>query len=261
MEAQKGPWIASDSKARSFYKGILDRLKAADIPFLVGGAFALYRYTGISRDTKDLDLFVLPSDVHRALDLFKKAGFRTELTAHHWLGKIFNGKNELVDLVFGSGNGLCIVDKAWFDHAEKDVILQVECGLIPVEEMIWSKGFILERERFDGADIAHLIRARGRAMDWDRLLRRFGEHWPVLLSHLVLFHYSFPSELDAIPARVMRDLTGRLLIEVQQGPSQNRVCQGTLLSHIQYEYDVKEEGYADARLPPWGQLTDEATKE
>jgi hypothetical protein len=30
---------------------------------------------------------------------------------------------------------------------------------VAVEEMVWQKAFIMERERFDGADVVHLIQA------------------------------------------------------------------------------------------------------
>ncbi len=63
--------------------------------------------------------------------------------------------------------------------------------------MIWSKAFIMERERYDGADIAHLILACGRDLDWRRLLGRFGRRWRVLLSHLVLFGFVYPGGAGA----------------------------------------------------------------
>ena len=75
--------------------------------------------------------------------------------------------------------------------------------------MIWQKALIMERERFDGADVAHVLRARADRLDWDRLLDRFAEHWPVLLSHLILFGYIYPEERAKIPARVMRTLLRR----------------------------------------------------
>ena len=65
---------------------------------------------------------------------------------------------------------------------------------MPIEEMIWSKAFLMERERFDGADVLHLVRARQKEINWPRLLSRFGEHWRVLLSHLVLFPYVYPND-------------------------------------------------------------------
>ena len=74
------------------------------------------------------------------------------------------------------------------------------------EEAIWSKAFILERERYDGADIAHLILAAAQQMDWRRLLRRFGEHWRVLLSHLMLFGFIYPGRAHVVPAWLLDEL-------------------------------------------------------
>ena len=66
--------------------------------------------------------------------------------------------------------------------------------LSPAEEMIWSKAFIQERERFDGADVMHLLREIGPSLDWPRLLMRFGDYWRVLLSHLIMFGFVYPDK-------------------------------------------------------------------
>ena len=71
----------------------------------------------------------------------------------HWLGKIHRGEH-FMDMIFSSGNGVARVDDLWFEHAPKTNVLGVIVRLSPVEEMIWSKAFIQERERFDGADVA-----------------------------------------------------------------------------------------------------------
>jgi hypothetical protein len=217
------------------------------VPHLVGGAYAFQRYTGISRDTKDLDVFVRPADCQRSLDTFAAAGYRTELTFPHWLGKVLAG-DEMVDVIFSSGNGVARVDDLWFEHAVEAEVLGVPVRLCPPEEMIWSKAFIMERERFDGADVAHLLRAFGAALDWPRLLRRFGPHWRVLLAHLVLFDFIYPGERGQVPAEVRRMLIRRLEAEAAAVAGEHRVCRGTLLSRAQYLVDVEAWGYADARL-------------
>ena len=38
----------------------------------------------------------------------------------------------------------------------------------------------MERERFDGADIVHILRACAETMNWDRLLLRFEPYWQLL---------------------------------------------------------------------------------
>src|SRR5262249_21304534 len=156
---------------------------------------------------------------------------------------------------FSSGNGLARVDDEWFAQAVDGEVLGLPVKLCPVEEMIWSKAFVMERERFDGADVMHLLRAQAEHRDWPRLLARFGADGPVLPSHLLLFGFVYPSERERIPAAVMRDLLGRAQAEVGNAPSKGRVCQGTLLSREQYLPDVGQWSYADARRTPRASMT------
>lgn len=249
------PARLSPNSAFDFYRDVLERLNDRGISYLVGGGHALERYSGVLRDTKDLDLFMRPAD---AVDILKSVkGYRTELCFPHWLGKIMNGKY-FIDVIFNSGNGVCTVDDGWFDHRVAGQILGVDINFCPPEELIWSKAFVMERERYDGADIAHLIRARGNHLDWQRLLRRFEPHWHVLLSHLVLFDFVYPAERAlAVPSWVTRQLLERWRAEKAEPVSRNRVCRGTLLSRSQYHFDVENWGYQDARHLPSGTMTAE----
>jgi hypothetical protein len=237
-----------------FYLNAVAALTEAKVPFLFGGAYALAHYTWISRHTKDLDVFVKPADAPRALEVLRQAGYRTEMTFPHWLGKAFCG-DDFIDVIFSSGNGLCPVDDEWFTHA-----VPMEGGsarLCPAEELIWQKAFIMERERFDGADVNHLLRARGTKLDWDRLLRRFGSHWHLLLVHLILFSFVYPAERDRVPARVVEMLLERWRKEMDKDTAEDKICRGTLLSRTQYLNDTELWGYEDARLSPLGQMTAE----
>jgi hypothetical protein len=136
------------------------------------------------------------------------------------------------------------------------VVLEVPVHLVAAEEMIWSKAFVMERERYDGADVAHIVRACAETLDWPRLLQRFDVHWRILLHHLVLFGFVYPCERTRVPAAVMRELMGRLDAELTR-PADGRVCQGTLLSRAQYLVDVEAWAYTDPRLAPAGNLTAE----
>lgn len=231
-----------------FYRAAVAALVEAGLPFLVGGAYALRRYTGIHRHTKDFDIFVRPEDASRVLDRLAAVGYRTELPYPHWLGKAHGGDDEFVDVIFSSGNGVAVVDDLWFENSAPGEVLGLWLPVCPAEEMIWSKSFVCERERYDGADVAHLIRAQAHALDWDRLLWRFGENWRVLFSHLVLFGFIYPSERAKIPLWVMEELIARISREVVTPPPRERVCAGTLLSREQYLVDVDSLDYTDARL-------------
>jgi hypothetical protein len=244
----------SDDLSQAFYVRVMTRLTEAGVPFLVGGAFALARFTGLERNTKDFDVFVRREHYGKVEKALEAAGVATELTFPHWLGKA-SCEHGCLDVIFSSGNGLAQVDDAWFQHAAVGSVLGVQSRICPPEEMIWSKAFITERERYDGADIMHLLLACAERLDWRRLLGRFDGHWRVLLSYLGLFGFVYPSERARIPGWVMRELIERLSGELRAPPPPRRVCQGTLLSREQYLTDVGRWGFEDARLTAAGSMT------
>jgi hypothetical protein len=250
---------APEDPAHGAYRDALTVLREARLPFLVGGAFAFESYTGIVRQTKDLDLFVRPRDSGRLLRALAEAGYRTELRFPHWLGKAWKG-DASIDIIFSSGNGLCTVDDGWFDHAPPAVVLGLEAALTPAEETIWSKAFVMERNRYDGADIAHLLHARARQLDWARLLSRFNRHWRVLFSHVVLFGFIYPDQRLRVPDWFMREMLRRMEQDMLGLPADRRVCQGTLLSWSQYLVHLERGEYEDARHPPRGSLSTEDTE-
>jgi len=235
----------AEPECAEFYRASMRLLEDAKIPFLVGGAYAFGVYTGISRDTKDFDLFLQPQDVDGALATLKSGGYDVEKTFPHWLAKANCGE-DVIDLIYGAGNGLCQVDQSWFDRARDGELLGLTVKLCAPEEILWMKAFIMERERYDGADIAHLIESCAEWIDWQHLLRRFGPDWRVLLSHLILFGYIFPSERHRVPKTILDWLINRVQTEPQT--DLNRACRGTLLSRQQYLRDIEERGFRDARL-------------
>lgn len=222
------------------------RLTAAGIPFVVGGAYAYGIYAGIYRDTKDLDLFLRKGDALKALEVLDRDGWRTERTFESWLYKAFKGE-WFVDLIFSSGNGVACVDDAWFEHAKQGHVFGQRTLIAPAEEMIWSKAFVCERERYDGADVAHLIQQAGKQMNWGRLMQRFERYWEVLLSHLLLYRFCYPSERSRVPNWVMSSLISRTSGTLDEGDSPDRICRGTLLSCVNYKVDIREWGYRDGR--------------
>jgi Nucleotidyl transferase of unknown function (DUF2204) len=246
MTAKRTAARKDKDKSDRLHRRSVLALQGADIPFLIGGAYVVEVYAGVSRQTKDFDLYLRPQHVDLALDALKRAGYKTEKTFPHWLAKAQRGR-DCVDLIFRAGNGLCEVNDSWFERPHDDELLDLHVKLCAPEEMIWMKAYIMERERFDGADIAHILQSCAEKLDWPHLLRRFGPDWRVLLSHLVLFGYIYPSERRRIPSAVMDDLIARLRQEAR-ATSPGRLCRGTLLSRKQYLLDVQQRGFRDARL-------------
>lgn len=244
-----------DAATAQFYRDAMHVLHRERAPYLVGGAYAFERYTGVARHSKDFDIFVRQSDAERVLCALATLGCHTEVTFPHWLGKAIRGK-DFVDVIYASGNGVAVVDDLWFDHATRSQVLGVDTLLIPAEEMIWSKAFIMERERFDGADVAHILHARADELDWERLMWRFDRHWRVLYAHLVLFGFIYPGERARIPRAVLRRFAADLDQECATSSDEIALCQGTILSREQYLPDLQR-GYEDARRRDDIQMTDD----
>jgi catechol 2,3-dioxygenase-like lactoylglutathione lyase family enzyme len=247
---------AIDEESKKFYRHALGLLTDSNIPFLVGGAYAFAKFTGIERHTKDFDIFIKRGDYERISAVLATAGYKTDLTFPHWLGKAYHG-DSFIDLIYSAGNGVAVVDDVWFEKAEPGTVLEMPLMLIPPEEMIWSKGLIMERERFDGADVNHVIKARGDRMDWRRLIDRYGPHWRALFAHVTLFGFAYPSHRSQVPAWVIEELTGKLLDETKQPDADEKVCYGTIISRQQYLHDIDVWGYEDARLRPRGNMSKE----
>ncbi len=239
--------VVCDADTPAIFRESLTTLQDAGVEFLVGGAFALARYTGIDRFTKDLDLFVRERDCAVTLETLASLGCKTEWTFRHWLAKATRDDG-LIDVIYGSGNGVAMVDDQWFEHAPDADVCGVRARLCPPEELLWSKAFVQERERFDGADVLHVIHGVGPDLDWPRLIARFGEHWRVLLSHLVLFAFVYPSERHRVPTWVVDELTQRLASGRDDDLTHGKTCMGTLLSRQQYLPDIAQQGYIDGRL-------------
>ena len=246
MARRREPAEKGNAGRDGFHRKSMAALQEANVPFLVGGSYVVEVYAAISRRSKDFDLYVRPKDVDAALEVLARSGYETEKTFPHWLAKA-GRRHDYIDLIFRAGNGLCEVDDSWFERAQEDELLGLRVQLCAPEEMIWMKAYIMERERFDGADIAHILQSCGEKLDWPHLVRRFGSDWRVLLSHLVLFGYIYPGERDKIPAAVTNELIQRLRDE-EPAAGPDRLCRGTLLSRKQYLVDVEERGFRDARL-------------
>lgn len=234
-------------EAVAFYRRALERLQERGIPFLVGGAYAFTPYTGIVRHTKDFDVFLRHADLERAMEAIAEHDCRAELIYPHWLAKVYCGPY-FIDLIFATGNGVSEVDEGWFERASEGEVLGTLVQLCAAEDILWTKAFIQERERYDGADVAHILLRVGAELDWKVLLEHFGPHWRVLLAHLVLFGFTHPSERGGIPRWVMDELLGRLHEETIRPAPTQKVCNGTLLSRAQYLVDVEEWGFKDGRL-------------
>ena len=231
------------SEARECYRDVVQALQQGQVPFAVGGAFAIHKHTGIWRTTKDLDLLLEPAAVPRALTKLRQKGFETFIEDPVWLAKAYRG-NYFVDLITGMGNACLIVDKSWIERSVEDEVLGIACRVLGADELIASKIFVAFRERFDGSDIIHLIRARGRELNWDRILELLQSHWELVYWALVLFAYVYPAHTRLVPEHIWSELTRRFEEQVKH-PRKDAPFRGSLIDPKMFAIDVKEWGERD----------------
>ena len=237
-------WIPEDE--REIYKRALRTLNEAGVPYVVAGAYAIYEHTGIYRKTTDLDLFVEPSQVVPAMQALRAAGFRTKLAQSHWLAKAIDDPF-FVDIIYGMGNGLALIDPDWYRHSTPAILAATPVRVAPAEELIWHRLFINERHRQDMADIAHLILCVGDTLDWQRLVDKTGPHWPLLLAQLQMFYYVYPGYRSRVPDWVLANLLERARAETGHELPSETATRGTLISRFSFAIDVNEWGFRDLR--------------
>jgi hypothetical protein len=225
---------------RTLFREVLGHLNRINLPYVVAGAFALQQHTGIWRDTKDLDLF-LPAEVaSEALRYLEEEGFEIEITDPVWLAKAHRD-GFYVDFITGMSNAVITVDQSWIDRGAESEVLGVRARVLAAEELIASKLFVNFRERFDGADIAHVIYGTRGRLDWARIRQIVGTHWEILLWEIILFHYVYPSQQDYVPREVWDDLLARLRSQLDS-PAQPAAFRGSLIDDKMFAIDVQEWG-------------------
>lgn len=230
-------------EAKTFYREVLLALNDHGLQYAVAGAFALQKYTGISRQTKDLDVFMKGEDVPAALRHLERMGFRCEIADAVWLAKAHRGEY-YVDLISGMSNAVILVDDSWMRRTQPATVAGVASQIISVEDLLGSKLFVIRRERFDGADIAHIIYRTQGELDWDRILELAGEHWEILLWNLMLFRYVYPAHTHFVPSPLWQDLLSRFSHEIRR-PQPNAPFRGSIVDENMFRIDINDWGLED----------------
>jgi hypothetical protein len=222
------------------FRDVLHLMNEHGVQFVVSGAFALHEHTGIWRQTKDLDLFLPHSEIARALEVAETAGFVVVVKDPVWLAKI-TSNGHFVDLISGMSNAVIRVDQSWVDRAVHSEVLGIGTRVLGAEELIASKIFVVRRERFDGADVAHLIYATRDMLDWRRVLEIVGDHWEMLLWSLIFYRYIYPRHANEVPRWVWHELLDRFERDLVD-PKLDAPFRGSLIDENMFAIDVKEWG-------------------
>jgi hypothetical protein len=191
------------------YHEAIQAVQDAGVPFAVGGGLAFGCYAHRPRYTKDLDLFLRPADRERAVAAIRQVGFEDyhdrEPYQRHW---IYRGYRDglILDLIWQMANERATVDDEWLARGPVIAIHGTPVRLVPVEEMVWAKLYVVQRERTDWPDVWNLLARSGPRLDWDHLVRRAGADLPLLAAALQVFAWLAPGPAGALPPDVWQRL-------------------------------------------------------
>lgn len=240
-----GRLIQPPPAAEAFYSEVLQLMAKSEIPFLVSGTYALASYTGIDRPTKDVDVFAKAGDALKLLAYFREHGLDVGIIDERWLGRITRGEL-FVDVIYNMPTVTTHVTDEWFVNAPRTELFGAKVRLVPPTQFIWSKIFVQDHHRYDGADVAHMILKCHDRINWEKLLSHMELYWEVLLIALLNFRFVYPSERGLVPGWLMDELLERLGDQADvEGPAK-KVCRGRIFSPRDYAIDVEQWGFSEA---------------
>lgn len=176
--------------------------------FMLGGAFGLARYTDRLRNTKDLDFFVLPSDKNKVVDALTKAGFEDYFGVlpydRGWIYRAVENET-IVDTIWQTPNRRTVVDEAWFERARTVNIRGEKLLVIPAEELLCIKLYVMQRDRCDWPDLLNLLYGAGAELDWRHVVQRMKDDLPLLQGLLHVFNWLSPGKALQFPAWLRED--------------------------------------------------------
>jgi hypothetical protein len=228
-----------------FYADVIRLMAQSEIPFLLSGTYALSCYTGIKRPTKDVDVFAKAGDALRMLSFFKEKGFDVEIVDDRWLARVTRGE-QFVDIITNMPTSATHVTDEWFKEAPEALLFDTKVKLVPPTQFVWSKIYVQDRYRYDGADVAHMILKRSEDIDWTQLISSMELHWEVLLNAVLNFRFIYPSERHLIPRWVIDELLDRLRAQLEMPSAGKKVCRGRIFSPRDYQIDINEWGFSEA---------------
>jgi hypothetical protein len=137
-------------------------LRGAGVPFAVAGGFAAWARGGSASD-HDVDFFLPPDHVDRALAALADAGLRTERPPEGWLVKGYDG-DVLVDLIF-EPSGIT-VDEEFLARCDVLPVQAMEMCVISADDLLITKLLAATEHHLDFEGLIEVCRALREQVDW-----------------------------------------------------------------------------------------------
>ncbi|GIM96990.1 nucleotidyltransferase [Paractinoplanes toevensis] len=174
-----------DAGLATTLKRVASTLKAADIPFALGGSFAVYAHGGHSSD-HDVDFLIREQDKETALKELATVGFRTEQPPEDWLVKVYD-EDRMVDLIYRP-----VETPVTAETLRDSEMISVEAISMPVisaTQLMVHKLLSYSQHYCDFATGFPVARSLREQIDWDRVRREtttspYAEAFLILLDRL-----------------------------------------------------------------------------
>ena len=203
-------WVdAVTAEQWATYREAIQALRAAGVRFLLGGGFALATYIGRWRNTKDIDFYIMQQDRDKAVDALTKAGFGDLFERLPYDRKwIYRSTRDgvIVDIIWAMANQRAQADEEWFARAPAANVRGEALAVVPMEEFLWCKLYIMQRDHCDWTDLFNLVYAVGQQLDWEHLLDRLEEDWPLLKGLLTVYVWLCPAQSRELPQSLREEL-------------------------------------------------------
>jgi len=201
---------------KTLYRKVMREARLRGLRFAVGGGFASNVYTGGWRNTKDLDLFILRSDRDAMVRVLTGLGLRDYYDQkpydRQWIYRGYDGE-QIVDVIWQMANQRAVVDEIWVESGPIMEVDGEEFHVIPPEETLWTKLYVVQRERCDWPDAFNLICAIGPELDWPRLIDRVGPDTALLAGVLSIFGWLCPKRALELPPWLWKRVGARVPID------------------------------------------------
>ncbi|HTL17128.1 MAG TPA: nucleotidyltransferase family protein [Patescibacteria group bacterium] len=201
-------WTKAVSEEQwAIYSAAIDSVRKTGVPFMLGGGFALASFTGRWRDTKDIDFYIEPKNRDKVIAALSQAGFKDYFDERpydrKWIYRSIQS-GVIVDIIWAMANQRAQVDSLWFERASVLDLCGQSLLIVPPEELMWCKLYIMQRDHCDWTDVFNLLYAVGPQLDWRHLIWRLEEDKPLLKGLLNVYGWLCPKYILKLPVELWK---------------------------------------------------------
>jgi hypothetical protein len=117
---------------------------------------------------------------------------------------IYRGWNDnlILDLIWSLPNHRLDVDEGFLTRGKLIHIYDTELRLLPIEELMWSKIYVMQRERCDWPDLFNIMNYSSQEIDYGYLIDRMGQDAALFGGVLSAYRWLCPLKAQELPSFV-----------------------------------------------------------